>query len=319
MRNAAMKKAALTIIAVACAVLLIGCAETLPPEADFSASPNSGPVPLTVQFTDRSSGETTYWVWDFGDGTTSTAQNPAHTYTAGGKYLVSLKVSGPGGSDTATKTDYIQVREGELPARNVGDRWVYKLVSDTAEHTLTEVVTGEEVVDGIDCWTEDWLFEPPSEGTSTMKVWVVKETLFPLKMQGAGVYEGHPYTFVTTYSYEFLEGASWWPLEVGKKGKVKETETTTVTSGGQIVSIETKTVTNIFEVETKEEIEVAAGEFSCFKIVEKGEDGTVYRVYWYSDKVANDIKGIEYANGQASAWVPASLMELKSYSLGGSQ
>ena len=314
-----MKKIALSAIVAACVALLVGCAETQPPEVDFGASPTSGPVPLAVQFTDRSSGDITDWVWDFGDGTTSTAQNPVHTYTAGGKYSVSLRVSGPVGLDTTTKTAYIQAREGELPTRNVGDRWEYKLVSDTSEHTLTEVVTGEEVVDGRDCWTEDWLFEPPMGDTGNMKDWIVKETIFPLKMEGSGVYEGRPYTHVTTYSYEFPEGWSWWPLEVGKRGQVEETKTTTVTSEGKVVSTETKTTNNIYEVETKEEIVVVAGKFSCFKIVEKGDDGTVYRVYWYSDEVANDVKGVEYANGQASAWVPASLMELKSYSLRGSQ
>lgn len=314
-----MRKTALAIVGVLFAALLAGCAETAPLEADFSANPTSGTIPLTVQFTDQSTGEIIGWVWDFGDGSTSTVQNPVHTYTTRAEYTISLEVTGPSGSDTESKTDYIQAKEGELPARNIGDQWVYKLVSDTTESTFTEVVTGEEVVEGRDCWTEDFLFEPPTDGMSTMKAWIVKEMLFPLKMQGSGVYEGHPYTAVTIYSYEFLEGFSWWPLEVGRKGKVRETQTTTITSGGEVVSTETKTVTVIIEVEKKEEIEVLAGRFDSFKIVEKGEDGTVYRVYWYSDKVGNDVKGIEYANGQASAWVPASSMELKSYSLQGGQ
>ena len=213
----------------------------------------------------------------------------------------------------AIKEPLPQTQEGELPAYNVGCQWVSKLVSDSAEYTFTEVVTGEEVLEGIDCWTEDYLFEPAMDGTSAMEVWIAKETLFPLKMQGSGVFEGHPYTFVTTYSYEFPEGFSWWPLEVGKKGKVKETQTTAVASEGKVVSTETKTVTVMIQAEKKEEVEVPAGKFDCFKIVEKGEDGTVYRVYWYADKAGYDVKGIEYADGQASAWVPASSMELQSY------
>ena len=213
----------------------------------------------------------------------------------------------------------VSAGEGQLPIRRVGDRWVYNAVSGTTEYTFTERVTGEGVMDGKDCWTEDYLFEPPTDGTSTMEVWTLKEMLFPLKMQGSGVYEGHPYTFVTTYSYYFFEGFSWWPLEVGKEGKVQETVTTTVTAESEVVSTETKTVTVIIEVEKKEEIEVPAGKFDCFKIIEKGEDGTVYRVYWYSDEVGNDVKGIEYANGEASAWVPASVLELESYSVKGIQ
>ena len=79
------------------------------PDAHFSASPTSGAAPLTVNFTDQSTGQITSWSWDFGDGSTSTEQNPSHTYTDGGSYTVSLTVTGPGGSDTETKTGFISV------------------------------------------------------------------------------------------------------------------------------------------------------------------------------------------------------------------
>ncbi|MBD3334918.1 MAG: PKD domain-containing protein, partial [Candidatus Eisenbacteria bacterium] len=87
---------------------------TPPPAADFSASPTTGCAPLAVAFTDLSTGEITGWEWDFGDGGTSTAQNPSYTYTAAGTFTVSLTVTGPGGSDTATKIDYIAV--ADVPA-----------------------------------------------------------------------------------------------------------------------------------------------------------------------------------------------------------
>jgi PKD repeat protein len=77
------------------------------PVAEFSGSPTSGAVPLTVAFADSSTGDVTSWSWDFGDGGTSTAQNPSHEYTAAGQYTVTLTATGPGGSDTETKTDYI--------------------------------------------------------------------------------------------------------------------------------------------------------------------------------------------------------------------
>ncbi len=81
------------------------------PTANFTASPTSGCAPLTVNFTDQSTGDITSWSWDFGDGTTSTEQNPTHTYNSAGTYTVSLTVTGPGGSDTETKVDYITVSE----------------------------------------------------------------------------------------------------------------------------------------------------------------------------------------------------------------
>ncbi|MHC4310681.1 MAG: PKD domain-containing protein, partial [Planctomycetota bacterium] len=79
------------------------------PVAHFSATPASGRPPLIVNFTDQSTGQITSWSWDFGDGSTSTEQNPSHTYTDGGSYTVSLTVTGPGGSDTETRADYINV------------------------------------------------------------------------------------------------------------------------------------------------------------------------------------------------------------------
>jgi PKD repeat protein len=80
------------------------------PGADFTADLTSGPVSLTVNFTDQSTGDITSWSWDFGDEATSTEQNPSHTYTDPGTYTVSLTVTGPAGSDTNTKADYIKVR-----------------------------------------------------------------------------------------------------------------------------------------------------------------------------------------------------------------
>ncbi len=65
-------------------------------------------APLSVAFTDASTGTIASWIWDFGDGDSSTAQHPSHTYTTPGTYTVSLTVTGPGGSaDTQTKIDYI--------------------------------------------------------------------------------------------------------------------------------------------------------------------------------------------------------------------
>ena len=80
-------------------------------QADFTASPTSGFAPLFVQFTDTSTGPVTSWAWDFtNDGTIdSTARNPGHTYPSVGVYSVRLTVTGPGGSHTRIRTNYITV------------------------------------------------------------------------------------------------------------------------------------------------------------------------------------------------------------------
>ena len=83
----------------------------VPPVASFTANQTSGTAPLTVQFTDQSMGSITTWSWNFGDGGSTSQQNPSQTYTSAGDFTVSLTVTGPGGPDTETKTDYIHVTE----------------------------------------------------------------------------------------------------------------------------------------------------------------------------------------------------------------
>jgi PKD repeat protein len=93
------------------------------PTADFSTNVSSGPSPLTVNFTDLSVpggfsalADFTGWSWDFGDGSTSTSQNPTHVYNTPGQYTVSLTVTdGYGQVVTETKTGLIAVANGTAP------------------------------------------------------------------------------------------------------------------------------------------------------------------------------------------------------------
>jgi len=80
-----------------------------PPTAGFTAAPTSGMAPLTVNFSDTSTGAPTAWSWTFGDGGTSAERHPTHTYTTAGSYAVTLTVSNAAGSDTLTRADYIRV------------------------------------------------------------------------------------------------------------------------------------------------------------------------------------------------------------------
>ncbi len=79
------------------------------PEALFSAVPTGGCSPLDVAFTDNSN-DAAQWNWNFGDGGTSSAQNPTHTFNGEGTYDISLIVTSPEGClDTIVMTDYIEV------------------------------------------------------------------------------------------------------------------------------------------------------------------------------------------------------------------
>ncbi|RLE67339.1 MAG: hypothetical protein DRJ45_09675, partial [Thermoprotei archaeon] len=85
--------------------------ERKPPQADFSFSPVSPTVQDTVEFTDRShdlDGRIVSWLWEFGDGTTSTERNPTHRYTEKGSFTVKLTVTDDDGL-TATKEAKVEV------------------------------------------------------------------------------------------------------------------------------------------------------------------------------------------------------------------
>jgi PKD repeat protein len=97
---------------------LTGAAVTPPPvlRADFSATPTSGAAPLLVAFNDLSSGPVASWSWDFGDGSGSSAPNPAHLYSVDGVYTVRLTVGdGLGATNTRTATNLVTVSSGGLP------------------------------------------------------------------------------------------------------------------------------------------------------------------------------------------------------------
>jgi gliding motility-associated-like protein len=87
------------------------------PVVDFSGSPISGCFPLRVQFSDLSTpgtGNTNVsWLWDFGNGTTSTLQNPFVTYTTAGPFTITLQVTNDKGcTKTISRPNYVNVTPG---------------------------------------------------------------------------------------------------------------------------------------------------------------------------------------------------------------
>ncbi len=88
------------------------------PVVDFSVSDTSGCYPLAVQFTDASTtatGNIVSWLWDFGDGATSTLQNPSNVYASARNFAVTLQVKNSNGCvSTYTKESYIKINTGVL-------------------------------------------------------------------------------------------------------------------------------------------------------------------------------------------------------------
>ncbi len=113
--------------------------QAVPPNAAFEANTTSGTPDLRVQFSNNS---VRYYqsTWDFGDGNTSTEDNPMHTYTATGSYDVSLDVLGEGGTALETKTGYINVSDLLTPALIVDPK--YTDTSAGATFTVSLKVIG---------------------------------------------------------------------------------------------------------------------------------------------------------------------------------
>jgi PKD repeat protein len=101
---------------------VIGTATNWAPVASFFASPTNGSWPLTVTFTDTSTGTITNRFWSFGDGSTTntTANILTYTYNATGTNTVSLTASGPAGTSSVTNDNYIAIGSEATPSTPAG-------------------------------------------------------------------------------------------------------------------------------------------------------------------------------------------------------
>ncbi|NCG57038.1 MAG: PKD domain-containing protein [Proteobacteria bacterium] len=123
------------------------------PVADFSLTPSSGDSPVVVSFTNLSSGDISGYAWDFGDGGSSTAANPSHTYSIAGTYSITLVASGPGGSDTAICNACVTVTDPPPPPPST-ELYYLSFVNNTAV-TGVGTVRDEDIV-SYDPATGQW-------------------------------------------------------------------------------------------------------------------------------------------------------------------
>jgi PKD repeat protein len=131
--------------------VLHGCTITRP-QAGFSGAPLNGIAPLTVQFTSTSTGANAY-AWDFGDGTSSPAENPRHTYMTAGLYSVTLNARDicTGTVSTASMSHYvtITVQSGTLAITTVpknANVFVDNVFKGVTPLTLTDTPSGYHVL-----------------------------------------------------------------------------------------------------------------------------------------------------------------------------
>ncbi|MCE5187063.1 MAG: PKD domain-containing protein [Planctomycetaceae bacterium] len=162
--------------------------------ADFTAAPTAGQAPLSVQFTDTSTAETTItsWQWDFDNNGTvdSTQQNPTYQFAAAGQYSVKLTVSCPSGTDTETKSNLITVEPSSS----------YEQIVDNGDpgtsSTGTWAASGASDPYGADSmWarytaTYTWRFTPTQSGPCSVSMWWTvissRGTAIPVAITHAG-------------------------------------------------------------------------------------------------------------------------------------
>lgn len=90
-----------------------------PPIASFTENKTIGEIPLAIQFNDTSLNIPSSWNWQFGDGTENgTTQNPVHTFSAVGTYIVNLTVANAYGTSLSTNTTITT-----LPINTLGKNW----------------------------------------------------------------------------------------------------------------------------------------------------------------------------------------------------
>lgn len=178
------------------------------PECNFIADKTEVNINESIHFTDQSDYNPESWQWDFGDGNSSTEQNPTHQYSSVGLYTVSLEVSNGFGSDTKTKQDYITVTEGSYikvitPNGNeewtIGTEHIIEWEDNIDENVKIDLLKNSNVISNITSTTlsdgsYSWPIPESLEASNNYKIKItsiedasindISNSTFNLKEQG---------------------------------------------------------------------------------------------------------------------------------------
>jgi PKD repeat protein len=197
------------------------------PVANFSATSRNGNAPLSVNFTDESMGTITSWYWNFGDDANSTNQNPSHLYAVPGIYTVSLTVSGPAGSETETKIDYIFIL-----SEPISSEWVAENNMLTARDSFTGgVIDGKIYVFGgngnpkginlkstemFDPETHLWIYKSSNENNNGQGVEELTGAVFNDKLYVFGAWGGGTPYGVFNFVQKYDPATDTWTSKAPK-------------------------------------------------------------------------------------------------------
>jgi uncharacterized protein (TIGR02145 family) len=161
------------------------------PVAAFVANVRTGAVPFVVNFTDQSANKPNSWIWNFGDGTNSSLQNPIKTFNKPGSYTISLTAVNDIGSNTRTKENYINAApdllNNGLPCPGT------PAVIDVDGNTYNTVLIGNQ------CWMKENLRTTKYRDGSPVYYPGNNNTLWSSTTTGAYAWYGNDISWKNTY------------------------------------------------------------------------------------------------------------------------
>ncbi len=203
--------------------------------------------------------------------------------TSAGEYEV--KIGGAKATFTAS--------EGIFPTWYSGDTWTYKVSTELGTSELTYSVRGETTYENSNIYLvrvsgKIMAGNSGQETQFTNDDFIKKETLSVLEEERSGIVNSTTFSRRIKFDDEIVEGTQW-PLQVGNTWKVRSNQTIT-TRNGLLISDEIVDVVRNFTVESMEDVTIDAGDFRCFKIVERNEQMEVVGTSWYADKIKREVK-----------------------------
>ena len=197
-----------------------------------------------------------------------------------------------------------QAPSGTLPAWKVGDSWTMRTMAYGVETTSFQTVTGEQVFNGIDCYTVEQT-STTNGVTYTTTLAVDESTLQAIGAEISSSINGTVSTATVNMSYDY--SVEPYPLSMGKTwaATINTTAASSLTGQNQTT---TETDVYNYKVQKVESVTVPAGKFRCFKIMEYNSNNAILTTQWVTGVTGGlPVKSVNNVAGVTS--------ELISYSL----
>ena len=197
-----------------------------------------------------------------------------------------------------------QAPSGTLPIWKVGDSWTMRTMAYGVETTSFQTVTGEQVFNGIDCYTVEQT-STTNGVTYTTTLAVDESTLQAIGAEISSSINGTVSTATVNMSYDY--SVEPYPLSMGKTwaATINTTAASSLTGQNQTT---TETDVYNYKVQKVESVTVPAGKFRCFKIMEYNSNNAILTTQWVTGVTGGlPVKSVNNVAGVTS--------ELISYSL----